>query len=85
MVKTLLRGDDSMVRAAFVKVVGGEGDQLQRLRRPIQHLIPIEVRANERPDSISRNSTGGSTCNRPRREATVIGELKVIYYADPSC
>mgnify|MGYP002804391833 CR=1 FL=1 len=56
MVENLLRGDDNMVRAAVVKVVGRKGNQLQRLRRPIQHLIPIEVRANERPDSISRNN-----------------------------
>ena len=82
-----------MVRAAVVKVVGGKGDQLQRLRRPIQHLIPIEVRANERPDSISRNNDHNASNeevlaetsrNRPRREAAVIGELKRIY-ADASC
>ena len=93
MVETLLRGDDNMVRAAVVKVVGGKGDQLQRLRRPIQHLIPIEVRANERPDSISRNNDHNASNeevlaetsrNRPRREAAVIGESKRIY-ADASC
>ena len=32
MVENLLRGDDDMVRAAVVRVVGGKGDQLQRLR-----------------------------------------------------
>ena len=80
MVENLLRGDDNMVRAAVVKVVSGKGDQLQRLRRPMQNLIPIEVRANERPDSISRNNDHNASNEevRPRREAAVIGELKRI-------
>ena len=43
MVESLLWGGDDIVRAAVVKVVDGKGNQLQRLRRPIQHLIPIEV------------------------------------------
>lgn len=43
MVENRLRADDDMVRAAVVRVVGGKGGQLQRLRRPIQLLTPIEV------------------------------------------
>ena len=50
MVEKLLQGDDNTVCATVVRVVGGKGDQLQRLRRPIQHLVPIEVRAEERQD-----------------------------------
>ena len=51
MVEKLLQGDDNTVCATVVRVVGGKGDQLQRLRRPIQHLVPIEVRAEERQDT----------------------------------
>ena len=43
MVESLLWGGDDIVRLAVVKVVDGKGNQLQRLRRPIQHLISIEV------------------------------------------
>ena len=53
MVEKLLQSD--IVRAAVVRVVGGKGDQLQRLRRPIQHLVPIEARAEERQDSNALN------------------------------
>jgi hypothetical protein len=93
MVENLLRGEDNMVRAAVVKVVGGKGDQLQRLRRPIQHLIPIEVRAEERQDSNVRDDDRNesneeavpeASQKRPRREAAVIGELKRIY-GDTNC
>ena len=84
MVETLLRRDDNMVRAAVVQVLGGKGDHFQRLRRP----YPTEVRANERPNNISRNNDHNASNeevlaetsrNRPRREAAVIGELKRIY------
>ena len=43
MVENLLRGDDDMVHTAVKRVVGGKGDQHQRLPTPIQHLIPMEV------------------------------------------
>ena len=33
MVENLLLGEDNMARAAVLKVVGGKGDQIQRLRR----------------------------------------------------
>ena len=36
-------GRDGKVRAATVKVTGANGNSIQRLRRPIQHVIPLEV------------------------------------------
>ena len=81
------------MRAAVIKVVGGKGNQLQRLRRSIQHLIPIEVRAEKRQDSDVLNADCDEPkdeavlegrCNRPRREAAVIGELKRMF-ADTNC
>ena len=89
MVESLLQGDDNTVRAAVVRVVGGKGDQSQRLRRPVQHLIPIEVRAEERQESNMRiddcSESNEETVteegrNRPpRRQAAIIGELKRAY------
>jgi hypothetical protein len=72
--------------------VGGKGDQLQRLRRPIQHLIPIEVRAEEQDSNVrndDRNESNEAAVpetsrKRPRREAAVVGELKRMY-ADMNC
>ena len=92
MVEHLLRGDDNVVRAAVVRVVGGKGDQLQRLRRPIQHLIPIEVRAEEQDSNVrndDRNKSNEAAVpetsrKRPWREAAVVGELKRMY-ADMHC
>ena len=45
-VEELLLSKDGIVRAARVKVQGDGGKQVI-LRRPIQHLIPLEVRAEE--------------------------------------
>ena len=69
MIENLLRVDDAMVRAAVVGVVGGKADQLQRLPRPIQHLTPIEVRAEERQDSNVLNHG----CNESNEEAVPEG------------
>ena len=43
-VEQLLHGEDNLVRAAVVKVLGGKSDKAQLLRRSISHLIPIEVK-----------------------------------------
>lgn len=44
-VEELLPGRDGIVRAAVVTVSRGMSSNNQRLRRPIQHLIPIEVKS----------------------------------------
>lgn len=44
-VEELLLGQDGIVRAAVVTVSRGMSSNNQRLRRPIQHLIPIEVKS----------------------------------------
>ena len=42
-IEELLPGRDGIVRSAVVTVSLGTSSSNQRLRRPIQHLIPIEV------------------------------------------
>ena len=44
-VEELLPGRDGVVRAAVITVSRGTSSSNQRLRRPIQHLIPIEVKS----------------------------------------
>ena len=42
-VKELIKGRDEKTRGALVTVVGNES-QLTELRRPVQHLVPVECR-----------------------------------------
>ena len=79
-VEQLLHGEDNLVRAAVVKVLGGKNDKSQLLRRSISHLIPIEV--TQIPNGV-KNGSGVAISElpvaintRPRRKAAVIGELK---------
>ncbi|CAB4022910.1 RNA-directed DNA polymerase from mobile element jockey, partial [Paramuricea clavata] len=79
-VEQLLHGEDNLVRAAVVKVLGGKSNKAQLLRRSISHLIPIEVKQplsevkNKSEATISEPPVSLNT--RPRRMAAVIGELK---------
>jgi hypothetical protein len=69
---------DRIIRAARVKVQGDGGKQVI-LRRPIQHLIPLEVRAqlpepecNQPPvNSVEEEETEGA---RPRRKASIAAD-----------
>lgn len=85
-IEQLLQGDDGVVRAVIVKVLGGKGnDKVQLLRRSIEHLIPVEVKSstteiNDAPTSSKPEdavpSTAELSTGRPRRNAAVVGELR---------
>ena len=51
----LLPSSDDVVRSARVRV-NGEGGEPITLRRPIQHLIPLEVKANTREENVRDRS-----------------------------
>ena len=58
-IEQLLKGDDELVRAVIVKVLGGD-NKVQLLRQLIQHLIPVERKApaekvNNLPDSSRKD------------------------------
>ena len=84
-IEQLLKGDDGLVRAVIVKVLGGDS-KVQLLRRSIQHLIPVEIKApaekvdslpdSSRKDYDSEQSTDVPSSVRPRRNAAVVGELR---------
>ena len=74
IVKELLTGIDGNVRAAIVTTTDS-GDKRKQLRRSIQHLIPIEVKAEGSNDSHQMNNPV-TTETRPCRTAAVTGELQ---------
>ena len=54
-VEDLLPSSDGVVRSAKVRV-NGEGGKPITLRRPIQHLIPLEVRATTKEENVRDRS-----------------------------
>ena len=76
----LLPGSDGKVRAAIVKVANSDTRPLY-LRRVVQHLIPIEVKANndqetqQHPVANPSSPVVADSELRPRRNAAIIGEI----------
>lgn len=78
----LLSGDDKVVRAAVIRICRENSNRTQLLRRPIKHLVPIEVQASvsdvseviTAPKREDKNILPGST--RPQRQAAITGQLK---------
>ena len=54
-VEELLPSSDGVVRSAKVRV-NGEGGKPITLRRPIQHLIPLEVKATTKEENVRDRS-----------------------------
>ena len=59
-VEQLIPGKDGNVRAAVVKVANGNG-KTQLLKRVIQHLIPIEVRAEPNDRQVPQPQSHSSS------------------------
>ena len=86
-VEELITGEDGEIRAAVVKTVTDQGKP-SRLRRVIQHLVPLEIRAAEANEECTQKkrfpqaqdnegeSNKGSASNRLHRSAPVVGELR---------
>ena len=72
VVEEFISSRDGAIRAAIVKTINGQGKP-SRLKRVIQHLIPLEIRSTfqeNRDDWPVRQNT------RVRRDAAVVGELR---------
>ena len=54
-IEELLPNSDGVVRSARVRV-NGEGGKQITFRRPIQHLIPLEVRATTKEENVRDRS-----------------------------
>lgn len=79
-VENLLRSKDKIVRSAEVRVLSNDNKRTVVLRRPIQHLIPLEVQDTSGVQDTSevqdtREEVKGQVDTRPRRKAAVNGEL----------
>ena len=76
-VEELLPGRDGKIRAAIVRTTD-KSLKPQTLRRVIEHLIPLEVRANKpkpRDTPVTQENVESESQTRSRRAAAVIGEL----------
>ena len=70
-VRELLPSSDGVVRSAKVRV-NGEGGKPITLRRPIQHLIPLEVRATTKEENVrDRSREEENVRDRSREEEDV--------------
>jgi hypothetical protein len=87
-VEELIRSRDNVVRAAKVRVVNSDEGRSIVLRRPIQHLIPLELPpTSEKEDEVSEVEEtqlvkqpdlvvpASRNDARPRRNAAIIGEM----------
>ena len=81
-VEKLIRGADGRVRAATVNVLR-DSKKLVRLRRVIQHLVPIEVRSEQEQADLNIvnknnpavNSVRGNVDTKPRLNAALNADI----------
>ena len=79
-VQELIPGADGKIRSAIVKVSSSDKRPIY-LRRVAQHLIPIEVKANQEEKgndqvpAVDPITPTAQEYARPRRNAAVIGEI----------
>ena len=88
-VEELIRSEDGVVRSAKIRVLNSETRNPIVIRRPIQHLIPLEIRCDKesvdgnKPQTTARDKTMESSQNgenekglnnRPKRQAAVLGD-----------
>ena len=76
----LMPGSDGKIRAAEVSVLNDDSKQgITKLRRPLQLLIPTEIRSNVREQVVNATEVKKSDTEvnpeRPRRTAAIIGEI----------
>jgi hypothetical protein len=72
--------EDGITRSAKVKIVNTEREKATVWRRPIQHLIPLELHIEPvtRSDVVERDNCDHVVKDqgrRPRRKAAIKGEL----------
>ena len=59
IIERLIKGRDSQVRGAVVRVKPGQSPS-SFLRRPVQRLFPLEVRQSERSENLDHSNETGS-------------------------
>ena len=77
-VTELIKSKDNEIRAAKVIVVNSGKGRAIELRRPIQHLVPLELKLESEPsdtENIVSQDEESEPGRRPKRTAAVIGEL----------
>ena len=79
-IQNLLQSDDDMTRAATYRLVRGDKGKTTELRRPIQHLIPLEIHMKpelsgqiaQEVSTTPKTDIQTATRSRPRRTAAII-------------
>ena len=85
-VEELITGSDGQCRGAFVRVKSGRSSR-SLLKRPVQHLYPLEVQCVASPHEREGSSQPAldeqpvhidtMTSSRPKRVASQIAQLKI--------
>ena len=83
-VEELIQSSDTIVRSAKISVLNESNKRIVHLRRPIQHLVPLEIRAKTEkhdvnevtkiPEELEAENEKVAV-TRPRRQAFIMGEL----------
>lgn len=74
-IESLVYGADGVVRGVFVRVMSKKG-RPESLRRPLQHIYPLEVRCEptaEEPDDVETNTKPGDPSLETNECATNLG------------
>ena len=77
----LMLGSDGKIRATEVSVLNKDSKRgITKLRRPLQLLIPTEVKSNVKEQVVNATEVKKSDTEikpeRPRRTAVIIGEIR---------
>ena len=82
-VESLIRGADGIVRGANLKVLSKKGIQ-KTIRRPLQHIYPLEVRNNLADTTKNTNSDepdiDSPSRERPIRNAASQARARILQY-----
>ena len=71
----LIKGNDGAIRGAKLRV-SSKGRRPVLFSRPVQELFPLEVTQVEPVLEYSVTAQPAADVQRPRREATALGELR---------
>ena len=78
-IENLIEGADGKVRRVCVRVISKNG-RVTVLRRPIQHIYPLEVRSEPLTDGSTRNESSGSD---PTANSEVVSNMEETVKPNP--
>ena len=78
-IENLIEGADGKVRGVYVRVIS-KNSRVTVLRRPIQHIYPLEVRSEPLTDGPTRHESSGSD---PTADSKVVSNVEETVEPNP--